>query len=316
MKIDLPNLSVTRLDLDYEPEHWPPSGNFLRIATISKPWEGGTHWISYGSDLDAYNDVRRLLVPHDSEWVECHCVAALILPDYDEGACMVMINGLHICNAELKKGTVQALLEKAPAKLTKVVTCGAIIEGGGKMPDGRDRSYGISLDIPKLLTKKEQLAAQRPAERQQLYGRFRLKVIENHYRNRFFELFGNRCFCCGSDDEVLQIDHHIPTVLGGHLVPGNLVALCKHCNNKKRDRAPEEFYRPERLEELQPLLEKQKTIFDFQFNFDWWMEDPDGYLISLGINPQLVRDLFADPDHIYHVRRPGSGGLAIIIDPE
>jgi 5-methylcytosine-specific restriction endonuclease McrA len=308
VKTEIPNLSVKLLDLDYAPEHWPPSGKFETFAAvINKPWEGGTHWRSYyDSDLKAYDAVRGLLRPHDVEWVECHCVAALVLPGYEGGICMVMINGLHICNVELKKGTQQALLERAPQKLTKVVTCNAKIDGGGQMPDGRYRSYGISLDLPKILTHRERLDAQRPAERQQLYRRFRLKVIQDHFRNKFFEIFGDRCFKCDSTDEVLQIDHHIPMVLGGHLVPGNLVALCERCNNKKSDKHPVEFYSAKKLEELQPLLEKQKDIFEFEFDSVRWHEDPDGYLISLGIGAQLVRELFADPDHFYHVGRPAS----------
>ena len=89
-------------------------------------------------------------------------------------------------------------------------------------------------------------------------------------------------------------------ILGGHLVPGNLVALCRRCNNKKMDKPPEEFYTLEELEKLKPILEKQENIFDFKFNLDFWYNDRKGYLISLGLNPKRVHEiLYNENDRDY-----------------
>lgn len=88
-------------------------------------------------------------------------------------------------------------------------------------------------------------------------------------------MFDNRCFKCGvkeksqveiSKPPILCIDHHIPMIRGGHLIPGNLVALCRSCNNKKHDLLPEEFYTHEELNRLRPILEKQNEIFNFVFD--------------------------------------------------
>ena len=93
-------------------------------------------------------------------------------------------------------------------------------------------------------------------------------------------------------------------ILGGHLIPGNLVALCRSCNNKKRDLSPEEFYTPEELDKLKPILEKQGDIFVFTFDFNYWRQDPEGYLISLGIEPNLVHELFHNQEHPDYIGMP------------
>lgn len=93
------------------------------------------------------------------------------------------------------------------------------------------------------------------------------------------------------------IDHHIPIILGGHLVLDNLVALCRRCNNLKHDRPPEEFYTPEEIEKLKPFLEKQREILNFTFDRNYWHRDRKGYLISLGIEPQTVDELLNNPNH-------------------
>ena len=92
-------------------------------------------------------------------------------------------------------------------------------------------------------------------------------------------------------------DHHIPMILGGHLVPGNLVALCRSCNNKKHDHSPEEFYSPEELDKLKPILEKQSDIFVFTFDWNFWNKDRKGYLLSLGVEPNLVDELLYNNEH-------------------
>jgi 5-methylcytosine-specific restriction endonuclease McrA len=147
---------------------------------------------------------------------------------------------------------------------------------------------------------QEKYKGQRRKEKIELFKRFRLRVIEDLYKDKFFALFNHRCFKCGIKEKphpeigkppILCIDHHIPMILGGHLVPGNLVALCRSCNNKKKDKPPEEFYTPEELDKLKPILEKQDSIFEFNFDWKYWNRDREGYLLSLGLNPKRVHKI-------------------------
>lgn len=85
--------------------------------------------------------------------------------------------------------------------------------------------------------------------------------------------------------------------LGGHLIPGNLVALCRRCNEAKLDQAPEQFYTPAELEWLRPLLAQQQSIFEFRFDWDSWNTDRRKYLLSVGVDPDLVHELLFNPDH-------------------
>ncbi|QQS36144.1 MAG: HNH endonuclease [Ignavibacteriales bacterium] len=142
---------------------------------------------------------------------------------------------------------------------------------------------------------KETYRDQRKKEKIELFKHFRLRLIEDLYKNKFFALFNHRCFKCGIKEKpfpetgnppILCIDHHIPMVLGGHLIAGNLVALCRSCNNKKKDKSPEEFYTQKELDKLKPILAKQKNIFDFAFDLDYWYRDRKGYLLSLGLDPK------------------------------
>lgn len=152
----------------------------------------------------------------------------------------------------------------------------------------------------------EAYKGQRNKEKRELFNRFRFRAIEEIYKNRFYALFNHQCLKCGIKERhpykqkgppVLCIDHHIPMILGGHLVPGNLVALCRSCNNKKLDRPPEEFYTSEELGKLKPILEKQRDIFDFTFDWNYWNRDRKSYLISLGVGPQTVDELLNNPNH-------------------
>lgn len=85
--------------------------------------------------------------------------------------------------------------------------------------------------------------------------------------------------------------------LGGHLIAGNLVALCRRCNEAKLDQAPEQFYTPAELERLRPLLDLQRSIFEFRFDWEAWNEDREKYLLSLGVEPDLVYELLHNQDH-------------------
>ena len=151
----------------------------------------------------------------------------------------------------------------------------------------------------------ELFPGQRNKEKRQLWGRYKWRAIERFYQAKFFGLFGHRCFKCGAEEQpvrigappVLCVDHHIPMVLGGHLVPGNLVALCRRCNGKKLDQHPEDFYSPEELKTLAPLLAKQEEFFAFDFDWVAWDKDRGAYLISLGLPASLVHDLLHDEMH-------------------
>lgn len=92
----------------------------------------------------------------------------------------------------------------------------------------------------------------------------------------------------------LCMDHHVPMALGGHLVPGNLVSLCRRCNGLKLDKSPTEFYTQEELERLQPLLDAQEDLFNFSFDIDKWKNDKETYLLELGIEKEIVYSALYD----------------------
>jgi len=147
---------------------------------------------------------------------------------------------------------------------------------------------------------KEVYKDQRSKEKTELLKRFRLRPVADLYKEKFFALFNHQCFKCGVKEKpypeigkppILCIDHHIPMILGGHLVPGNLVVLCRRCNNKKKDKPPQEFYTPQELAKLMPILEKQHAIFEFNFDWKYWDRDREGYLLSLGLDPKRVHEI-------------------------
>ncbi len=156
----------------------------------------------------------------------------------------------------------------------------------------------------------EIVRGQRRKEKYELFKVYRVPAIEDLYKRRFFELFGNRCFKCGvaerpepkiGEPPILCMDHHVPMALGGHLVPGNIVSLCRACNNKKIDIPPEEFYSPSELEKLAPILAKQPDIFRFSFDWDAWHNNREAYLVSVGLNPEMVKEMLFNPEHRYFV---------------
>lgn len=160
------------------------------------------------------------------------------------------------------------------------------------------------------MNSKETYKGQRGKEKRQLFDRFRFRVIEDIYKSRFFALFDHQCYKCGAKEKphpeigqppILCIDHHIPMILGGHLVPGNLVALCRSCNNKKHDSPPEEFYTPDELEKLTPFLEKQRDVFNFSFDANHWNRDRKGYLVSLGIDPRVADEVLNNPNRLDYI---------------
>ena len=71
-------------------------------------------------------------------------------------------------------------------------------------------------------------------------------IVQLHVR------FEHKCFNCGSTNR-LTIDHHRPLSRGFGLSLQNAVLLCSVCNSSKCNKLPEQFYRPEQLEQLNAL---------------------------------------------------------------
>ena len=165
---------------------------------------------------------------------------------------------------------------------------------------------------------------QRRKEKYELFKRFMHRAIEDVFKGKLFALFDHRCFKCGVEGRsakvigkppVLCIDHHIPMALGGHFVPGNLVALCRRCNEAKLDQAPEHYFSEAELQRLRPLLEQQPAIFDFNFDWDAWNLNREQYLLSLGVELGLVQELLYNPDHPYFIgTRSPAIGFTISLD--
>lgn len=189
-------------------------------------------------------------------------------------------------------------------KLSRIVS--AIVPETGEVVDIYDY-LGVEAPAPPP-PKKSQLPpasmqearAWRSKEKSALWGRFALRVVENHARQQFFRLFGDACFRCGASGSLV-IDHHIPIMLGGHLEPGNLVALCSSCNSIKGDLAPESFYTQDDLRRLQPFLDKQGPLFDFKFSWERYHTNQREYLLSIGIDRVLVETVLEDRNHEWYV---------------
>jgi hypothetical protein len=131
-------------------------------------------------------------------------------------------------------------------------------------------------------------------EKNEFFSRYRYKLIINLFKDKFFNHFNNECFKCKSKDNLV-IDHNIPSALGGHYVEGNLVSLCRKCNSRKWNNHPEYFYSEKETLSLQNLLNNQKSLFEFEFNQYFFENDRLGYLLSLGLQKDLIEKAFNDP---------------------
>jgi 5-methylcytosine-specific restriction endonuclease McrA len=163
----------------------------------------------------------------------------------------------------------------------------------------------LQLEMPVFSGRKHQLSAEelrnlRKADKNALFRQFKYEVIAAAKKRQLWALFDSRCFSCASTG-FLELDHHIPQDLGGRLVPGNIVLLCRDCNSRKRTAHPERFYSPRQLESLQPLLEAQLRLFEFQFNWTRWTHHPEEYLTSLGATEEEARSAVREPDHPLYV---------------
>ncbi len=146
----------------------------------------------------------------------------------------------------------------------------------------------------------EDAKRQRNKEKYELYKQFKVPVIAAQAKACLFALFSNSCFNCGAPDELV-IDHHMPQSSGGRLTPGNLVVLCKRCNGLKLDQQPVAYYSPEQLQQLQPLLEAQASIFAFRFDWSAWKQNREAYLLSVGVPADLVQKVLHDESHPLYV---------------
>lgn len=136
---------------------------------------------------------------------------------------------------------------------------------------------------------------QRKKDKSSLFKPFKVPAIAEIARRKLFDLFRNRCFKCGSTSR-LEFDHHVPQYLGGRLVPGNLVILCSLCNAAKHDSHPAQFYSPEQLKNLEPFLDAELKIFEFQFDWTRWNGHRDQYLLSLGASPEFVKEVMTNKE--------------------
>ncbi len=163
---------------------------------------------------------------------------------------------------------------------------------------------------PLVPANPKEVLRRRGKDKRELFKPFRLAILEDHARKRFHDLFGNQCFNPGP----LVMDHHVPIVLGGRLIPGNIVTLCRDCNNRKGDRPPEVFYTAAELERLRPFPLGQAPVFEFEFDREAWESDREAYLVSLGLDPALIREALTDPNHRFHIPpRDDSEGLEVVI---
>lgn len=164
--------------------------------------------------------------------------------------------------------------------------------------------------MTKPLDAQNRLAIKK-GEKRTFFSRFRLRVIEELYKKKFFSLFDNRCFRCGVYEaptwvwapSILCMDHHVPFSAGGRFEAGNLASLCRSCNSKKQDKDPAIFYPPALLRELQPLLNAQTALFAFEWDAGKWLADPPAYLAAIGVPADQIYSTFHD-EHFHGYIHP------------
>jgi 5-methylcytosine-specific restriction endonuclease McrA len=158
----------------------------------------------------------------------------------------------------------------------------------------------------------------RREQRRALERAYRLEPIFDLYRQRLIDAFGGRCARCGALSPVV-LDHHVPLALGGVLQPGNIVPLCRHCNDAKHEQPPERFYSAEQLAWIDERLAEQPAIMAFEFNWRrWHYGDRDArraYLVEVGLGAEILQAVFDDPEHRWYVSDPDQGMLVTITLP-
>ena len=147
LRFHLPSDTVALLALSYEPYHWPALGKYAFQGgfSVQEPWEGHKDKPWYKAERAPYERLQALLAPHQDQWVEAECIAAF-LPDSDGRVFSVVVNGVVLTPSMFESAGLRRrmLLQNLPILVT---TCGARIVGGGVLPHGKKRGYGIFLDL-------------------------------------------------------------------------------------------------------------------------------------------------------------------------
>ena len=144
--------------------------------------------------------------------------------------------------------------------------------------DTREAEFNLDR-APKTAAESE---SRRVQDKRFLFRRFRNPILIRQKKAELYALFGNCCFACGTAGP-LDLDHHVPQSLGGRLIPGNIVVLCRSCNLRKKSMTPQSFYTQAKLDALQQILEQEVRLFDFKWDTANWVENPTQYLASLGV---------------------------------
>lgn len=76
------------------------------------------------------------------------------------------------------------------------------------------------------------------------------------------------------------------------------------CNEQKLDQPPEQFYTPQELAQLPAIFAQQAALFDFAFDEEAWVQGPAAYLVSLGLDEELVEQLLHDELHPDYIGMP------------
>ena len=83
-------------------------------------------------------------------------------------------------------------------------------------------------------------------------------------KREIFLKFSNKCFKCGSDED-LTLDHHLPFCMDGRLTESNSVVLCRSCNSSKNAKHPTKFYTQKELMALNKIGISHNNLFNFIF---------------------------------------------------
>lgn len=218
----------------------------------------------------------------------------------------------HLRN-ERRTFVFKRILEACDAESGEVVDDVAAVFGGHTPAAAAVVSpTSPSASLAALRRGTEEYQRERNRQKRALMKPFRLAVIYALYRDRLLGLFNHRCYKCRQPGP-LDLDHHVPMVLGGQLVAGNIVALCKRCNNVKHDRAPEEFYTADELATLESILVAEEKVLAFRFDWNHWNADRRAYLIAIGIDPTLVDEVLTDPNHPLYIEPLSEIGVRIAI---
>jgi hypothetical protein len=185
LQLILPNKTISYLNLGYTPFHWSSSDKFPEYGgfTIQEPWEGHKHKKWYAADRQPYDQLLKLLIPHHEQWIQADCVAALV-PDVSGQIYSFMVNGVTLSSNLYESPKLHKLILQRKMLLL-VTTCKARISGGGIMPDGRKRGYGIAFDIREF-KELDVIERQRKQEKRRLFKTFVFPIIADLAKKQFF----------------------------------------------------------------------------------------------------------------------------------